>query len=173
MTFNIRGSWPRSPGRHVYAYIPSVSLWMSHPFSVAWVDDGLLANHCPPNFNGITLQDIEALSPASSNSESDLKVPTQPRTSILPRNKNSRTDISCIVASRTGMTAALYRSAQKSATKIVTLRAFVEGPYGGMENMKSYGTVLLFAGGVGITHQISVLRDLVCGYATFFFSETN
>jgi predicted ferric reductase len=164
VTFNIRGSWPRSPGRHVYAYIPSVSLWMSHPFSVAWVDEGLAAYSCPPNLNGVTLKDLESLSPTSSTG-SDADLTTLPPRTILPRSKDARTDISCIVASRTGMTASLYRRAQKSPTKVITLRAFVEGPYGGTENMRSYGTVLLFAGGVGITHQISILKDLVCSFA--------
>lgn len=31
--------------------------------------------------------------------------------------------------------------------------------------MHSYGTVMLFAGGVGITHQVPLVRDLVAGYA--------
>lgn len=56
------------------------------------------------------------------------------------------------------MTAALLKKASDSP---VTLSAFVEGPYGGLESMRSYGTALLFAGGVGITHQISHVRDLV------------
>jgi Ferric reductase NAD binding domain/Ferric reductase like transmembrane component/FAD-binding domain len=166
VTFNIRGSWPRSPGKHVYAYIPTVSLWMSHPFSVAWIDEGLAAYSCPPNLNGVTLRDIESLSPTSSTSsglETELK--ELPPRRVVPKNHSARTEISCIVASRTGMTATLYRRAQQSPTKAITFRAFVEGPYGGMENMRSYGTVLLFAGGVGITHQISVLRDLVVGFA--------
>ncbi len=45
------------------------------------------------------------------------------------------------------------------------MRAFVEGPYGGQEDMRSYGTVLLFSGAVGITHQISIARDFVNGFA--------
>jgi ferredoxin-NADP reductase len=31
--------------------------------------------------------------------------------------------------------------------------------------MHSYGTVMLFAGGVGITHHVPIVRDLVAGYA--------
>lgn len=158
-TFNIRGSWSRSPGRHVYAYIPSVSLWMSHPFSVAWADEARFPQDCPPTLNGITLRDIEAASPSpSSDTEIDFKT-------LPPRDKNAKTEISCIVASRTGMTAFLYRKARKSPTGFITMRAFVEGPYVGHENTRRYGTVLLFAGGVGITHQISIARDLVNGFA--------
>jgi NAD(P)H-flavin reductase len=76
-----------------------------------------------------------------------------------------RTAISCIVASRSGMTAGLYRKAKSSPSRIIKLSAFIEGPYGGLENLRSYGTVLLFAGGVGITHQLSHLHDLVCGFS--------
>ena len=43
--------------------------------------------------------------------------------------------------------------------KFVTT-AFVEGPYG-YQSFQSYGTVMLFAAGVGITHQVPHVRDLV------------
>lgn len=47
----------------------------------------------------------------------------------------------------------------------LTLRAFAEGPYGSIHSMDSYGTVLLVAGGVGITHHVPFVRHLVHGYA--------
>lgn len=152
VTFDMPGTWTRTPGCHIYAYIPAVSLWMSHPFSVAWVEQG-------PNCN-----------PTSSPTPRNARLPT----SFLSNDpeghqetwlKNTNTAISCIVASRSGMTAGLYRRARKSPTGIIRLSAFVEGPYGGLENLRSYGTVLLFAGGVGITHQLSHLHDLVRGFS--------
>jgi hypothetical protein len=91
--FNTRGSWPRSPGKHVYAYIPTASLWMSHPFSVAWVGEALAAYSCPPTLNGITLRDIEYLSPTSPTSsglETELK--ELPRRAIAPENSSARTE---------------------------------------------------------------------------------
>jgi hypothetical protein len=128
---------------------------MSHPFSVAWVDHGP-AIHSPWRNRTLPLSQAQTLtSHPSQDSEVDFKP--------LPRKKE--TAISCIVASRTGMTAALFNKARKSATGAITLKAFVEGPYGGLENMRSYGTVVLFAGGVGITHQISILHDLVSAFA--------
>ena len=42
-------------------------------------------------------------------------------------------------------------------------RCFLEGPYG-HQTLHSYGTVLLFAAGVGITHQVPHVRDLVTGH---------
>jgi len=59
------------------------------------------------------------------------------------------------------MTKRLYDKAKKSPTKMITLRAWVEGPYGTAENMRSYGTVLLFSGGAGITFQLSQVKDLI------------
>ena len=148
LTFNIRGTWTKAPGSHVYVYIPAVSLWMSHPFSVAWVDHHstreISSGSPKPNGHALT-------SPLSNDSEADFKT--------LPGN--TRTAISCIVACRTGMTRTLYRKARRSTTGIISLSAFVEGPYGGLENMRSYGTVMLFAGGAGITHQLSHVKDLV------------
>jgi predicted ferric reductase len=141
VTFEIGGTWPKTPGCHIYVYFPTLSLWMSHPFSVAWVDS--------------TLQDksfdISETPSLSLDSENDFK----------PIVKTSRTAVSCVIACRTGMTAALYRRARQSPTGTIRLKAFIEGPYGGLENMRSYGTVLLFAGGVGITHQLGHLRDLL------------
>ena len=36
---------------------------------------------------------------------------------------------------------------------------------GGHHNLDSYGTVMLFAAGIGITHQVPYVRSLVTGYA--------
>jgi ferredoxin-NADP reductase len=63
------------------------------------------------------------------------------------------------------MTATLYRRAMASPSRTLHLTGGLEGPYGGLESKHSYSTVILFAGGVGITHQISHVRDLVEGFA--------
>lgn len=149
VTFDIRGSWPKGPGHHIYAYIPALSLWMSHPFSVAWVDRHTSRSGC----SNPTLSNVETLTPSPSNDSG---------VAVRGRSKNTRTSISCIVAARSGMTAALFRKACRSP---ISLSAFVEGPYGGLENMRSYGTVLLFAGGVGITHQLSHVHDIVSAWS--------
>lgn len=152
VTFDMPGSWTKSPGCHIYAYIPAVSLWMSHPFSVAWVDrDPIIYDNWSQASNT-----VRSLRPLPSN-DSGLD-------QIIWR-KNKRTVISCIIASRSGMTAGLYRKAKGTPSGIIRLSAFVEGPYGGLEKLRSYGTVLLFAGGVGITHQLSHLYDLVFAFS--------
>ena len=36
--FDFPRRWTSCPGCHVHAHIPAVSLWLSHPFDVAWVE---------------------------------------------------------------------------------------------------------------------------------------
>ena len=147
-TFCIPGSWTENPGHHVFAYIPGISLWMSHPFSVAWVQPRIIRGD-------------RSLAP-STDSDTNLLSKTP-----LPLTKN-QTLVSCVMATRTGMTRSLYQAAHASSTNSITLRAFIEGPYygssSGLASLRSYGTVLLFAGGVGITNQISHVRDLRRGF---------
>ncbi len=163
VTFDIRGTWTRTPGRHIYAYIPSVSLWMSHPFSVAWVEPGCWQ----PALQKATLDRVQTPSPKPFDETLAVASPisstsTEIEKDFNPLPNNHRTQISCIISSKTGMTASLFAKALSSPTHTIALKAFVEGPYGGRsENLRSYGTVVLFAGGVGITHQLSILRDLV------------
>ncbi|KAI7515284.1 ferric reductase like transmembrane component, partial [Hortaea werneckii] len=72
--------------------------------------------------------------------------------------------MSLIVRRRTGFTDKMFKKAERSpAGKFITT-AFVEGPYG-EQCLQSYGTVMLFAAGVGITHQVPHVRDLVNAYA--------
>ena len=141
VTFELRRPWRYQPGCHVYVYLPSVSLWMSHPFSIAWSETR------PTPY--LSLEDEKL-----PQTKADLDAPNLSRTT---------TSISLVICKRTGMTAKLYNKAKSSPTGIITMTGAVEGPYGGLESLKSYGTVVLFAGGVGITHQISFVRDLLNG----------
>lgn len=135
VTFDMPRPWTFKPGHHAYLYMPSVGLWQSHPFSVAW----------------------------SSEEEhfEDEKLPMD-RQDVLAMKK---TTMSYVIRARTGFTKKLVAKAEAAPDGKFTIRAFAEGPYGGMHMMHSYGTVMLFAGGVGITHQVPHVRDLVSGYS--------
>lgn len=141
VTFDVKRPWRYTPGCHVYVYLPAVSLWMSHPFSIAWCQER------PTPY--LTLEDEKL---PSTKSDLDLPLPTRTQTSI-----------SLVMCKRTGMTARLYNKAKASPTGIITMYGAVEGPYGGHDSLDSYGTVVLFAGGVGITHQLSYVRHLIEG----------
>jgi hypothetical protein len=70
-----------------------------------------------------------------------------------------------IIKRRTGFTANLYKKIQDSKVRIATLPPFVERNYGGREcSLNSYDTVILFTGGVGMTHQLPYARHLVNGF---------
>jgi predicted ferric reductase len=62
------------------------------------------------------------------------------------------------------MTRRLYDLSSKANSDSIILWGAVEGPYGGHRTLDSYGSVILFAGGVGITHQLSLVPHLLAGY---------
>lgn len=76
-----------------------------------------------------------------------------------------KSTISFIARERTGVTHSLYAKAIKCPDGRFTTKCLVEGPYGSIHSLNSYGTVMLFAGGVGITHQVPYVKELVAGYA--------
>ncbi|BDD57037.1 hypothetical protein MAP00_002441 [Monascus purpureus] len=136
MVLNMPRPWTLTPGQHLYLYIPAIGWWTSHPLSVAWSE----AEEVVTDEKGIpmTYQDIAT---------------------------TRKTTLSLLARRRTGFTDKLFQRAQNAAGSTVTFRAFAEGPYGSIHSMDSYGTVLLFAGGVGITHHVPFVRHLVDGYA--------
>ncbi|GAQ34445.1 hypothetical protein AtubIFM55763_007137 [Aspergillus tubingensis] len=136
ITLKMARPWTFKPGQHMYLYIPSIGFWMSHPFSVGWSE----AEEIPASEKGIpmTQQDLASL---------------------------QKTTVSLLIRRRTGFTDKLFKRAQNSPSGRISLRAFAEGPYGSIHTMDSYGTVMLFAGGVGITHQVPFVRHLVQGFA--------
>ncbi|KAL2135424.1 hypothetical protein VTI74DRAFT_8526 [Chaetomium olivicolor] len=138
VTVTMARPWTFRPGQHAYLYMPTIGFWQSHPFTVAWSD--------------------EADGP---HSDSEKGLPMN-RQDVLAHRK---TTLSFIVRGRTGFTGALYsRAAAHPDGKMVT-RCLVEGPYRGSSRLHSYGTVMLFAGGVGITQAVPHVRDLVAGYS--------
>lgn len=144
ITFRLARPWRFSPGTHVHAYLPRYSLWSSHPFSVAWSEDHLRTS----------LSDEEKLPTTGPMNSSELD---------MTNSSNIRTEVSLIVRSFTGVTRSVYNAACKAPNKVITTWGAIEGPYGGHESLDSFGTVLMFAGGVGITHQLSYIRHLVAG----------
>jgi len=135
VTIDLARPWTFKPGQHAYLYMPSVGLWTSHPFSVAWSEE---AEYLSDEKLAMNRQDILVM---------------------------QKTSMSFIIRARTGFTNKLFKKAEASPDGRFYTKCFAEGPYGGMHMMHSYGTVMMFAGGVGITHQVPHVRDLVASYA--------
>ena len=141
--------WKYRPGQSMYVTLPSVGLWTAHPFSVAWND-----------------VEWNKSRPSSFSSDYDEKKLTTKVTEIDPEDNGQET-MSIVVKKRSGLTRKLYERVQKAGAaqgNKLTMTAFVEGPYGNETSMASYGTVMLFASGVGITHQLPYVKELIDGY---------
>ena len=149
VTFHTPRPWTPRPGTHVYAYIPRVSLWMSHPFSVAWTT----TTGTP------SLEYLGDSGPISS-----IEIEKEKQLAALPQTPE--TSFSLVMAARQGMTRSLYNRASACGNGRLVLRGFVEGPYGSLESLHSYGTIVLFAGGVGITHHLPHIRELLAAHRT-------
>ena len=124
------------PGSHIYLYIPRLSVWTSHPFSVAWSE----ANDTPTFTSDKALLDVTTESSSTS------------------------TTLTCLIRARDGVTRALYEAASLKAHS-KRLWCAVEGPYSSPCSLDSYGTVVLFAAGVGITHTVPFVKHLLAGHA--------
>ena len=66
--------------------------------------------------------------------------------------------ISLLVKLRGGFTAELDRHANKN------LLAFIDGPYSVQHGLGEYGTVIMFASGIGIAGHIPYIKELIIGY---------
>lgn len=148
-----------SPSAHVYAYIPSVALWMSHPFSVAWVEPSSCTTRSADPENG--------LSSSGSTSSSPTQIEKQDF-AVLDKNykktggQKPSTTITLICVARTGMTRKLLDKARAAPDQTLYTTGFLEGPYSSHpSSFGSYGTVVLFSAGVGITHHLLHVRDLL------------
>ncbi|KAL4737694.1 ferric reductase like transmembrane component-domain-containing protein [Aspergillus similis] len=119
-------------GQHMYLYVPSIGLWTSHPFSVAWT----------------STEDVSV----DGDSNGSFKM-------LL--DKTPQTTVSFLIKGQDGFTRELQRKAANSETRQFTATVFAEGPYGGLEDLNSYGTVLLIASGVGITNAMSYLYQFL------------
>jgi Ferric reductase like transmembrane component/Ferric reductase NAD binding domain/FAD-binding domain len=145
VTFNLPRHITVRPGSHVYAYLPRVSLWMSHPFSVAWTN----TDSEPPT----GAQDLSPTPTTPSSLEKQM--------TLALEQSNTPTSISLVMAARTGMTRTIYNKARAAEGGVLRLSGYVEGPYAGHDSLKSYGTVVLFAGGAGITNHLVQIRHLI------------
>jgi len=135
VTVSMARPWAQHPGQHAYLYLPTISYYQSHPFSVAWSQE---ADRPDGDKLPMDRQDVLAM---------------------------KQTSVSFIIRSCSGATKSLYEKAAASKDGRMVTKCLVEGPYGGVHRFGSYGTVMLFAGGVGITQMVPHVRDLVVGYS--------
>ncbi|OJJ42843.1 hypothetical protein ASPZODRAFT_28925 [Penicilliopsis zonata CBS 506.65] len=131
--------WSVRAGQYAYLYVPSLGLWTSHPFSVAW-------------------------SGRERSAGSEKRSSNDSFNALL--GGKEQTTVSFLVKKRGGFTRRLLEKVERSVDCRLDVAALAEGPFGGIHSLVSYGTVVLVAGGIGITHPMSYLHQLMQGFAT-------
>ncbi|KAJ5887788.1 Riboflavin synthase-like beta-barrel [Penicillium taxi] len=131
-------AWNFRPGQYMYLYIPCLGLWTSHPFTVAWTSNG------------------ESFNEKQSSSDSFA--------SLI--GGSQKTTMSVLIKGQDGFTKKLLRKVEESPEGRIKVLALAEGPFGGIHSLASYGSLLLIAGGIGITHPISYLHEVVSNFAS-------
>lgn len=160
MRINLRVArpWTFVPGQHLYLYFPTIGLWTNHPFSVAWNGPSPMSQTPDMRHGNKPLPGL----PNDKESFNSSIIPLYYQESLKTRQD---TTISLIVKRQSGFTSRIYdKTNAKPSASLTNLTALVEGPYGS-SSLSSYGTVLLFAAGIGITHQLSHVRALLTAYA--------
>lgn len=162
VTYDLARPWAFRPGAHVHAYLPSISLWSSHPFSVAWAETRSRSQPLEIEMEKLPSWNMPKHHSMMAHGKSP--VTTLTRDNDGPSNSNV-SSVSLIMRARSGMTRKLYEKACASPNGQITMYGAIEGPYGGHESLSSFGTVVLFAGGVGITHCVGYVHYLLKQYA--------
>ncbi len=124
------------PGTHAYIRLATVRPWESHPFSIAWTNSSL-----PPGCLPVSEAKADNTSTAAGGT----------------------TDVSFVIAAQQGFTRSLFDAAWSQPGRRLHTRATIEGPYAGHHSLDSYGHLVLFAGGTGISHQLGLAAHVVRG----------
>lgn len=131
ITMNLARPWRARPGQH--AYMNSVGLSQSHPFTVAWNENlkDMATDKLDEKWDDFEPRDIS--------------------------------QICFLLRARAGFTNRLYEKALAAPGGRMEV-AVAEGPYGVSHSLDSYGSIVLVAGGVGITRQVPYVKSLVAGF---------
>ena len=154
VTLHTPRPWKYKSGQSLYLTIPSIGWWTAHPFSIAWSD----AEHGLKRSNTVKVPKYDHLAEDPEK---------RPIVRASRKVEMEKATYSLVIKARTGMTGKLYDRVARAAGDEpgrMTFNACIEGPYGGERSLASYGSVMLFASGVGITHQIPYIKQLLDGY---------
>ncbi|OAG44624.1 hypothetical protein AYO21_01114 [Fonsecaea monophora] len=145
--------WKVRPGQTLYLSIPSIGWLTLHPFSVAWAESD--------KETSLSRWDSTNSKHSEYSDKTRLVGTVRAGKEGAPEPRSRTIDV--IIKRKTGFTSTLLTRAHQGGGRLV-LPAFVEGPYGHETSLASFGTLLLFATGVGITHHMMYIRSLVQGY---------
>ncbi|KAJ7868470.1 hypothetical protein B0H13DRAFT_2558715 [Mycena leptocephala] len=154
-----RFSW--TPGQIVYLSIPAVSRtpWEAHPFTIATIDSSALAPSRSEDTSGTSSRDEKRDSSVEEAKAETLVLPM-----VTPGYSK---ELMFLIRVRGGFTKRLLDATSSAPPDDTggstgkTFAAYVDGPYCSPPSMKGVGTVLLFAGGSGVSFTLPLLLDLI------------
>lgn len=156
-----------APAAHYFIYMPErFAFWESHPFTAAsWRSGSNRRNHQAPDKVITALQDIKYLESGykSSSTSSDGKRKTTTitmTTKELGRKPTApkKAKLTFLIQARSGMTHKLCQRILDSRDGYVDIPCLLEGPYGKLRPVSAFPTVVVIAGGVGISTALPYLR---------------
>ncbi|KAF9042106.1 metalloreductase [Panaeolus papilionaceus] len=130
---------------HVYLYFPTLTwrVWENHPYSIL------------SSFTPAFTQD--------SNAIEDEKNPSTPSVSSVPSsNQSTRPRTTILLRPMSGITRLLARRVLASSSLSISIPVFIEGSYHSnaatIQKLAECSTIIVFAGGVGITAVVPILK---------------
>ncbi|KAK0211209.1 ferric reductase like transmembrane component-domain-containing protein [Desarmillaria ectypa] len=135
------------PGQFAHLRFPEVRYLESHPFSIAASDhhdsvEGKVSVHKHGN--------------RTHDTEWSPLIPSEERNEC-----STHKTVSFIIRPYDGMTRSLYElfAAKESVDRSIPIKVYLEGPYGHEHDLREYTSVLLLAGGVGISFTLPYLLN--------------
>lgn len=186
VTVRMARPWRFRPGQHAYITMPTIGLWTNHPFSLAWSEEeeDLNITNLVADEKGLPMNRQDIL----EHHKTSMSFIVRRRTGFTEK-LYKKADLSAagkftttaFVEGPYGKCRRLYinfpqifhQSVHILTTCIPDNTICVcDCDYGltsyfiiGGEDLSSYGTVMLWAAGIGITHQVPHVRDIVAAYA--------
>jgi len=158
-----------APGAHYFLYIPDRwCFWESHPFTAAsWRPAGPNLTQAPEKVI-VALRKTTPNSPQTSSDEEDIKKirsnekrKSYRRDTIIittsTQRKPQRAKLTFLINARRGMTRSLLERITPGSS--IEVPCLLEGPYGIARPVPSFPTVVIIAGGVGVSTALPYLMQ--------------
>lgn len=149
-------AWPESfggPGTYVFISSPTHNVWESHTFTITWP-------------TGMPAPSTPASSPSAESSDD----PESPKLNFAGPDihpfevddEGLNRTFELVLKAQGGFTRKLAKSLAipEESSAVSQFKLLVEGPYGSSAHVHSFESVLLVAGGSGISATIAHLADL-------------
>ncbi|KAI5781403.1 ferric reductase like transmembrane component-domain-containing protein [Geopyxis carbonaria] len=146
------------PSAHYFIYIPDRwCFWECHPFTAAgWRPAGPSLTQTPDKLL-FALERIKT--PADGSNSSNEKDAVILTTTSASRKGPARAKLTFLIHAQRGMTRDILQRIINSPEKSVDVPCFLEGPYGNLRPVHAFPTVVVIAGGVGISTGLPYLQQ--------------